>query len=95
MILDTLEVHSKLMNLPVYNGTTFFFSSFFTNQSFTRILNNQFGSCEERPRDDGLLPEPTKVTELNENARKWVTISPNLAFTHMCAYNARHEPNLT
>ena len=44
----------------------FFFSSFFTNQSLTLILNkSQLRSCDEIPRDDGVLYEPT--TEVNGN----------------------------
>ena len=47
MILDTLEVHSNWMNLPVYNGT-FFFSSFFTDKNLTPILKkNQLRSYDE------------------------------------------------
>ena len=44
----------------------FFFSSFFTDQNPTPILNkNQLRSCDEIPRDDGLVSEPT--TEVNGN----------------------------
>ena len=59
MILDTLEVYS---NFWVYLYTIeLFFSSFFTDQNLTPILNkNQLRSC-----DDGLLSEPT--TEVNGN----------------------------
>ena len=46
------------MNLPVFSGT--FFSSFFTDQNLTPILNkNQLRSCDEIPCDEGLLSEPT------------------------------------
>ena len=46
MILDTLEVHSKLMSLPVYSGTIF--PSFFTDQNPTPVLNkNELPSCDE------------------------------------------------
>ena len=42
----------------------FFFSSFFTDQNLTSILNkNQIGHVTKIPRDDGLLSEPT--TEVN------------------------------
>ena len=53
------------MNLPVYNGTIF--SSFFTDQNLTLILNiNQsYGHVTKIPRDDSLLSEPT--TEGNGN----------------------------
>ena len=43
-----------------------FFSTFFTDQNLTPILNkNQLRSCDEVPRDDGLLSEPT--TKVNGN----------------------------
>ena len=43
-----------------------FFSSFFTDQSLTPILNkSQLRSCDEISCDDGLLSEPT--TEVNSN----------------------------
>ena len=53
------------MNLPVYNGT-FFFSSFFTDQNLTPILNKISDSHVTKiPCDDGLLSEP--ITEVNGN----------------------------
>ena len=43
-----------------------FFSSFFTDQNLTQILNkNQLRHVTKIPRDDGLLSEPT--TEVNGN----------------------------
>ena len=42
----------------------YFSSSFFTDQNLTPILfKNQLWSCNEKPRDEGLLSEPT--TEVN------------------------------
>ena len=42
----------------------FFFSSFFTDQNLTPILNKiSYGHVTKIPRDDGLLSEPT--TEVN------------------------------
>ena len=56
----------KPMNLPVYNQTIFFFSSFFTYQNLTPILNkNQLGHVTKIPRDESLLSEPN--TEVNGN----------------------------
>ena len=54
------------MNLPVYYGTIF--SSFFTDQNLTPILNkNQLRSCAEKiPRDDGLFFSEL-TTEVNGN----------------------------
>ena len=52
------------MNLPVYNGTIF--SSFFTDQNLTPVLNNKKkckGHVTKIPRDDGLLSEPS--TDVN------------------------------
>ena len=44
-----------------------FFSSFFTDQNLTPILNKEIrnGHIAKVPRDDGLLSEPT--TEVNGN----------------------------
>ena len=43
-----------------------FFSSFFSYQNLTPILNkNQLGHVTKIPRDDGLLSEPS--TEVNGN----------------------------
>ena len=54
----------KLMNLPVYNGTIF--SSFFTDQNLTPILNkNQLGYVSKIPLDNGLFSDP--ATEVNGN----------------------------
>ena len=51
------------MNLPVYNGT-FLFSSFFTDQNLTPILNkNEHGHVTKISIDDSLLSEPN--TEVN------------------------------
>ena len=52
------------MNSPVYNGTIF--SNFFTDQNLTPNLNKiQLRSCDEIPRDDGLISVPT--TQVNGN----------------------------
>ena len=54
------------MNLPVYNGA-FFFSSFFTDQKLTPILNKiRHGHVTKIPRDDGLLSEPTTKVNWND-----------------------------
>ena len=48
LVYDSGYIRSafNLMNLPVYNGTIF--SSFFTDQNLTPILNkNQLRSCDE------------------------------------------------
>ena len=54
------------MNLPVYNGTFFFFQA----SLLIRILRQfktkiNYGHGTKIPRDDGLLSEPT--TEVNGN----------------------------
>ena len=52
------------MNLPVYNGI--FFSTFFTDQNLTPILNKiSYGHVTKIPRDNGVLSEPSK--EVNGN----------------------------
>ena len=64
MVLDTLEVHS---NCRIYLYTMeLFFSSFFTYQDLTPVLNKfSYGHVTKTPNDDCLLSEPT--TEVNGN----------------------------
>ena len=57
----------KPMNLPVYNGTIFFFLCFFTDHNLTPIFNKiSYGHVIKIPRDDGLFSEATTEVKGND-----------------------------